>query len=306
MDTLAVIGTLDDTWQEKIRQCRPDLNVLFYTTAHDLAALPDPRITILAAGGGRATGLLLPLLPNLRWIQTWSAGVDGLIESLPDHVTLTTMKGLGQQTVAEHAMALLLSLTRILPNSATTERRCQVPLPSLAGLTQVIVGYGHIGQEIGRLSEAFGMKVMGVRNHPQPGQWALSDLTQLLPLADVVTLACPLTEATYRLMNAKSLSLLGPNAFLINIARAEVVDQEALLHVLKTRAIGGAGLDVTTPEPLPAGHPLLQLPNVVVTPHVAGNLPDYMQRAAAILIQNLENDFNGRPLLNPARRNDGY
>lgn len=306
MELLAIIGPITIAWKDKIEHCRPDLEVVVYPSTKEFVKNPNPGVTILAAGGGLPTAKLIPLLPRLRWIQTWSAGIDGLIESVPDHITVTTMKGLGEKAVAEHAIALLLSLTRIRPNSPTQERSRQIPLETLDGKTHLIIGYGHIGQRIGVLSQAFGMEVMGVRNHPEPNQFHLSDLPQLLPLADVITLAAPLTPSTYHIIDAKSLSKVSSHAILINIARAELVDQEALWEALVTHRLGGAGLDVTTPEPLPEGHPLLSLDSVVVTPHVAGNFPNYFDRALALLMKNLINDFQGHALENTVHLPDGY
>lgn len=306
MELLALIGPVTTEWQDRILHCRPDLEVAVYPSAKELADNPNPGVTILAAGGGLSTAKLIPLLPRLRWIQTWSAGIDGLIESVPDRITVTTMKGLGEQAVAEHAIALLLWLTRIRPNSPTQERSRQIPLETLEGKTHLIIGYGHIGQRIGVLSQAFGMKVMAVRNHPGSNQFHFSDLPRLLPLADVITLAAPLTPSTYHIIDSESLSRVSSHAILINIARAELVDQDALWESLVTHRLGGAGLDVTTPEPLPEGHPLLNLASVVVTPHVAGNFPDYFDRASALLMQNLINDYQGHALENAVRISDGY
>lgn len=307
-DVLAVVGSISDGWQQRIRESRPDLPVLFYADPRDLENHCDPRITIVAAGGGRATRSLCEKLPRLRWLQTFSAGVDGVVDALPAPVIITSMKGLNQVAVAQHAMAFILALTRLTPNPASTPHAQQVPLKTLEGLTHLIIGYGHIGQQIGEYSAHFGMVVHGISRTPRPDQnvFAWSQLDQHIEAADVITLACPLTPSTWHLINSERLSRMQSGTLLINIARGEVVDQDALLTSLTNGHLGGAGLDVTTPEPLPADHPLLQLPNVVVTPHVAGNLPDYMDRAAAWLIDNLERDRDGRPLLNQVNRADGY
>ena len=307
-DVLAVVGTISDRWQQRIRESRPDLTVLFYANPKDLEHHCDPRITILAAGGGRATRNLCEKLPRLRWLQTFSAGVDGVVDALPSHVMITSMKGLNQVAVAQHAMALILSLIRLAPNPASASHAEQVPLRTLEGMVHLIIGYGHIGQQIGKYSVHFGMTVHGISRTPRPDHnvFAWSELDQKIGDADVVTLACPLTPSTAGLINHERLLRMKSGALLINIARGEVVDQDALLTSLTSGHLGGAGLDVTTPEPLPKNHPLLQVPCVVVTPHVAGNLPDYMDRAAAWLIDNLEHDRDGRPLQNLVNRADGY
>lgn len=307
-DVLAVVGKISDRWQQRIRESRPDLTVLFYANPKDLEHHCDPRITILAAGGGRATRNLCKKLPRLRWLQTFSAGVDGVVDALPSHIIIASMKGLNQIAVAQHAMAFILALTRLTPNPASTPHAEQVPLRTLEGMVHLIIGYGHIGQQIGEYSGHFGMTVLGISRTPRPDQnvFAWSQLDQKIGTADVITLACPLTPSTTRLINHERLLHMKSGALLINIARGAVVDQDALLTSLARGHLGGAGLDVTTPEPLPEDHPLLQLPNVLVTPHVAGNLPDYMDRAAAWLIDNLERDRDGRPLQNLVNRADGY
>ncbi len=307
-EVLAVIGNLTEQWQHRIKESRPDLTMVFYSEPHDLENHLDPRITILAAGGGRVTRAICEKLPHLRWLQTFSAGVDGVVQDLAPQVTITSMKGLNQVAVAQHAMAFLLGLTRLAPNPPSTPRSHLVPLRTLEGMRHLIVGYGHIGRQIGEYSLHFGMTVEGISRRARPDQnvatW--SELDRRIGQADVITLACPLTAETSGLIDRNRLQRIKPGAFLINIARGEVVDQDALVESLTAGHLGGAGLDVTTPEPLPSGHPLLQFPNVLVTPHVAGNLPDYMDRAAAWLIDNLERDRDGRPLLNVVNRSDGY
>ena len=305
-DVLAVVGPGGARWRERLQQSRPGLTVLFFEEAPPLEQPIDPRITILAASGGHSTAQLCARLPHLRWLQTFSAGIDAVVHDVPNRVLITTVKGLSQEAVAEHAMALLLHLTRIAPNLPTTPRDQQVPLDTLAGKTHLIVGYGHIGRQIGLFSEAFGMKVRAVRYHPASGEWGLDAIDDLLGSADVVTLACPLTEQTRHLINRKRLQRMRSKCLLINIARAEVVNQDDLCEALRLGEIGGAGLDVTVPEPLPAGHPLLQMHNVVVTPHVAGNVPDYLDRAMAILVENLQRDYAAQPLINVVARADGY
>lgn len=307
-EILAVVGDIADSWQLRIKEARPDLDMVFYSDPQAFENQLDSRITILAAGGGRATRNLCAKLPKLRWLQTFSAGVDGVVEALPPNVTITSMKGLNEVAVAQHAMAFILSLTRLTPNPALTPRGKQVPLPTLEGMRHLIVGYGHIGRRIGEYSKHFGMTVEGISRTAQSAQnvWAWSELDRRLGLADVITLACPLTTATTRLINRDRLQQMKPGALLINIARGEVIDQDALVESLAGGHLGGAGLDVTIPEPLTEGHALLQFPNVVVTPHVAGNLPDYMDRAAAWLIDNLQRDRDGRPLLNVVDRSTGY
>lgn len=250
---------------------------------------------------------LMLQMPRLRWIQALSAGVDGIAPYVPPGVEITNVRGMHREAVAEHALGLLLTVERVLPFQSGRGPRGGVR--PLDGRTHVIVGFGSIGQEIGRLSEAFGMRVMGVRRHPDSGdgrQFAMSELDRLLPEADVVTMACALTPETRRLLNAERLALLSPQAVVINIARAQVIDQEALVAALTAGRIGGAGLDVTDPEPLPPDHPLRAFSNVAVTPHIAGVMPDYSERALSIFSNNLERYLEGGPLFNVVDRELGY
>ncbi len=307
-EILAVVGNINAMWQQRIKASRPDLTVSFYSDAQDLEHHLDPGITILAAGGGRATQNICSQLPQLRWLQTFSSGVDGVIQAVAPHVTITSMKGLNQIAVAQHAMAFILSLTRLTPNLGSTPRSQQVLLATLEDKVHLIVGYGHIGQQIGAYSITFGMTVDAMSRTARPDQniSGFSELDERITQADVITLACPLTPETTRLIDRERLQRVKPGTLLINIARGEVVDQDAVVDALAEGRLGGAGLDVTIPEPLPMDHPLLKFPNVLITPHVAGNLPDYMDRAAVWLIDNLERDRDGRPLTHVVNRSDGY
>lgn len=274
-------------------------------------AFPEDTEILVANGSAYKSedspASLMLRMPKLRWIQALSAGVDGITPHVPPGVAITNVRGMHREAVAEHALGLLLAVVRFLPFQGGRGPRGGVK--PLDGQTHVIVGFGSIGQEIGRLSEAFGMRVQGVRRHPESSdrrQFAMSEFDGLLPEADVVTMACALTPETRFLLNAGRLALLPPHAVVVNIARAQVIDQEALVEALAAGRIGGAGLDVTDPEPLPADHPLRGFPNVAVTPHIAGVMPDYAERALSIFSDNLERYLEGRPLLNEVDRELGY
>lgn len=285
--------------------------IRFYRFPNASAALAEvsPDTTILAAPGDINTAPLLAKLPRLKWIQALSAGIDGIADVIPPDVVVTNLRGVTKDTVAEQALALLLALRRILPNAPTTPRSQTVGLRPLGGDRHLIVGYGSIGREIGRLSAAFGMDVTGLRLRPDPArpeERSYAELDDWLSWADVVTLACPLTPQTQNLLNRSRIDRLAPHAMIINIARAQVLDQAALLDALADGRLAGAGLDVTDPEPLPADHPLLALPNVVITPHIAGDLPDAGTRAITIFRENLTRYLAGLPLTHPVDRRLGY
>lgn len=303
-ETVAVLGDLEPRWRHRLLRS----GTVRVVTVPAGEPIPE-ETTVLAGTGLRPRMAAIERLRRLRWVHVFAVGVDGVVEHLPAGVTLTNSAGFNADTVAEHALALLLAVRRIAANPPTAPRSALHPIPPLAGDRHLIIGFGHIGQALGRMSEALGMTVRGVRTRPDPSdprQVGLAQLEGELAQADVITLACALTPATRRLMNRERIARLKPTAVMVNIARAGVIDQDALLEALAGEAIFGAGLDVTEPEPLPTDHPLLTLPRVVVTPHVAGNLPDYRERTLAQFAQNLDRYLAGKPLLWQVDRTHGY
>lgn len=259
---------------------------------------------------------------NLAWVQAMSAGVDRYITIEPlvenDYIVLTNFRGVHGPAIADHAMAMLLSLTRNLPvYSADNSTRRSTDESSLrptalAGKTMLVVGVGGIGSEIGQRAHGFGMRVIGTRRSkapPPPGfdHVGLSDdLDSLLPEADVVAIAVPLTAETAGLFNAERFGLMKQDSFLINIARGKVVDTDALVDALKSGKLAGACLDVTDPEPLPEDHVLRDFPNVIITPHVAGISEVTNERSRALLKENIRRFGAGEPLLNVVDKKAGY
>ncbi|MFG0274266.1 MAG: D-2-hydroxyacid dehydrogenase [Phycisphaerales bacterium] len=261
--------------------------------------------------------------PNLVWVQSRSAGVDrymsldGLVNN--DRIVLTNMRAAHGPTIADHSMAMLLSLTRGLRGYDALQRegRWLRDLPdtepiALQGRTMLVVGFGGIGSEIGVRAHAFGMRIIATRRSAAQGpDWVermgtADDLMAMLPEADVVALAVPLTPETEHLIDAAAFAAMKPGAYLINIARGRVVDTNAMLDALRSGRLAGAGLDVTDPEPLPAGHPLWREPNVIITPHVAGVADLTRDRAFALLRENIRRFDAGEPLLNVVDKQAGY
>jgi D-2-hydroxyacid dehydrogenase (NADP+) len=168
----------------------------------------------------------------------------------------------------------------------------------LGGKTVVVVGFGRIGQRVGRLAKAFDCKVIGVRRDVVTSPDAdrvvsIRELGSVLPQADVVVLTCPLTAETEGLINAQTLALMKPTAQLINVARGRVVDEPALIEALQNERIAAAGLDVTIDEPLPAVSPLWSMPNVIITPHSAGETGRYEANVIDLLEDNLARLWRG-------------
>jgi phosphoglycerate dehydrogenase-like enzyme len=246
---------------------------------------------------------LVERAPRLRFIQSISAGTDQFDRERLARagIRLASAQGANERAVAEHAMALILALTRQL-HLARDRQAGRVWRPmigdrlrredELDGKTLVIVGLGRIGTRLAGLARAFGMRVVGVRRQAAPSPAAdevvaLSDLRDALAAADVVALTCPLTPETEGLIGRDALAALPPASLLVNVARGRVVDEGALLEALRGGRLAGAGLDCFHEEPLPPGSPFWTLPNVVVTPHSAGETRRYETNVIDILIDNL-------------------
>jgi D-2-hydroxyacid dehydrogenase (NADP+) len=252
--------------------------------------------------------------PKLRLIQSISAGTDQFSRSLLRErgIRLASAQGGNEIAVAEHAIALMLALTRHLHLARDFQSgqhwRPMIGDPGrredeLNGKTLMIVGLGRIGQRLARLADAFGMTVVGVKREPQstPGVARLmtpSHLLDALPQADFVALTCPLTPETEGLIGAAALAAMKPGAYLINVARGRVVDEPALIDALRRGAIAGAALDCVHEEPLPASSELWYFPNVLVTPHSAGETRRYESRIVDLLLENIRRLEAGSALLN--------
>ena len=252
--------------------------------------------------------------PQLRWVHAHSAGADRPIygELRARGVAVSTSSGANAPVVAQSALAGLLALARRLPALMQAQAACrwaplqQGPaLPDLEGQTAVLVGWGPIAQTLQPWLAMLGLRTLVVRRSAVPAAPTGSKLETLpftrleeaLPRADWLILACPLTEDTWRLIDATALAQLRPSAMLINVARGEVVDEAALIAALNSGGLAGAFLDVFEVEPLPAASQLWQLPGVIVTPHCAGHSDGNADRVAAIFIDNLARWLRGEALV---------
>lgn len=264
-----------------------------------------------------ATGVFYDALrqaPRLRWVHSHAAGADRPIfqELIARGVQVTTSSGANAGVVVQTALAGLLALARRFPRMRAAQQShtwaplIKTGLPrDLAGQTVVIMGWGPIGQQLGALLTALGLHVVAVRRHARPATAAVEtvtyeDLTAILPRADWLVLACPLTERTRALVNAQALACLPNGAHLVNVARGEIVDEAALVFALQSGKLAGACLDVFEHEPLPADSPLWDLPNVIVTPHSAGFSDGNAAKVEQMFLDNLAGWLVGRPLHNLA------
>jgi phosphoglycerate dehydrogenase-like enzyme/glyoxylase-like metal-dependent hydrolase (beta-lactamase superfamily II) len=246
---------------------------------------------------------------GLRWIQSEHAGVENELspELVASKIVLTNAQRLHGPNTADQAFALLLALTR-----GVKKGNGESKLQELHGQTMLVVGLGGIGSQISRRAHAFGMRVMAIdpKDMERPAcVFSLSKpakLMELLPQADVVMLSCPLTGETRGLIGAEQLKAMKKSAYLINIARGGIVQTPALVEALENKTIAGAGLDVTDPEPLPEGHALTKMANVVLTPHTAGESPGAADRKWRLIRENVRRFAAGEPLLCVVDKAKGY
>ena len=281
-------------------------------TLEELAAkLPDADVLVVSQmwKNELAVGA-----PKLRFIQSISAGVDQYDqEVLRGHgIRLASAAGVTAQAVAEHAMALILALRRHLhtgrDNQAQKHWRGMIShIPSredqLGGKTLLIIGLGRVGTRLAKLAKAFEMRVVATRRDASHGGEGVDRvyrhdrLPELLPSADIVVLTCPLTPDTQNLIDATALAAMKPSAHLINVARGRIVNEDALIQALQEQRLAAAGLDVTREEPLPASSPLWTMPNVLITPHKAGETQRIEEAVIDLLMENLERLWRGEAVL---------
>jgi phosphoglycerate dehydrogenase-like enzyme len=241
---------------------------------------------------------VLAKLPRLRLIQLMSAGAENIIPFVPPGVTLCNAQGAHDPAVAEWITAVILAQVRQLPRFMAAQQAgtwAPVRSESLAGQTVLIVGYGSIGEATERTLAPFGVRFERVARRPRPGVMTMDDLPDALPRADIVILLVPVTPATTGLVDARFLAQLHDGALLVNAARGSIVDTSALLAELASGRLRAA-LDVTDPEPLPAGHPLWSAPGLLLTPHVAGAMTTDASRVMALVKDQLARYAAGEPL----------
>lgn len=313
-------GPMDPAKLERMNAAAPNVRCVTAATPEEALRLAP---TVHGADGRLCTPEFLAAADQLVWAQSPSAGVAWLLarEGIKEReeIVVTNMQGVHGPAIAEHVFGMLLTLTRDLGFHQHPEQRGKWSRQgsgreaiALSGRTMLVVGLGGIGREVARRAKGFDMEVHATRrSRREPPayvdrQGTATDLDELLPLADVVVLAVPLTEETEGLIDARALGLMKQGAYLVNIARGRVVDTDALVAALESGRLAGAALDVTEPEPLPPGHPLWEMPNVVITPHVASRASLTSDRRDALLEANLRRFGAGEPLLNVVDKAAGY
>jgi len=276
---------------------------------------------ILVGGGLRPEHLQAG--KKLRWVQTFSAGVEQLLHRsgsnfLRDsNIILTNNQVVQGPEIADHAFAMLLTLTRQIPKYIANRQKGvwqggNEGLLELNGRTAVVIGVGGIGFNIATRAWAFGMTVIGV----DPEDYAMTPivsryvkpdrLDEVLPQADVVFVSAPHTEMSHKMVGSKQFALMKQNSFFIAVSRGSLYDLSSLVTALDSRRLAGAGVDVTDPEPLPQGHALWKFDNVLITPHIAGRSDKDHARMLGTVRENIKRFAAGQPLVNVVDKQKGY
>lgn len=274
-----------------------------------------------AASYGFISRPVIQAAASLRWVQQPSAGVEQLME-IPElvqsNITLTNMQRVYAPEIADQAMGYLLALTRDLGHFIRAQSHQEWPskrpesvLDELTNRTMLVIGLGGIGSEIARRAHAFGMRILATDPKVRERPLFVQELQRpdsfhdLLPRADVIACAAPLTEETRGMIGARQFALMRPGVLLINVARGKLIDTTALIEALDSKRVAAAGLDVTDPEPLPKGHELWTR-NVIITPHTAGQSPGGERRRHELFRENLRRFCSGEMLLNVVDKKVGY
>ena len=325
LQTLLQPGTVD-----RIRALSPDLEIVDASADEDFDfdGLADPELEVIV---GRRAPADLTRVPRLRWLQVGSAGVDHLAKDPPwtKGITVTNGRGVFAVPIGEYVSGAILRVNQPTRRWESDQAVHHWPIDDepvasiVRGRTAVLVGYGSIGREVARQLAALGLRILAVKPRPEvrvdtsyrvPGTGdpdgsiparivSLEALTEVLGDADYLVLTVPLTPESRHMIDAAILAALPSTAWLINVSRGALVDEDALLAAVRGGRLAGAILDVLEEEPLPPDHPLWDAPNVTITPHVSGSTSRFRDD---LIVENVRRYLAGEPLLNLVDPERGY
>jgi len=300
---------LPEKFVDQIRKAAPEREVVQAKNTEELLRLvPDAEILLT----WQLPSPVVARCAHLKWIQSGAAGIENFLlpEITGSDTILTNSSGIHRIQMAEHTLAMMLALARQIHLAV----RAQVEgrwargeiwpgMDELYEKTCGIVGYGDVGQEVASRCRGFGMRIVACdlefpKDAGLDGRYSPDELHSLL--------AVPATPKTEKMISSPEFRVMKPTAFLINVARGSVIDEEALVKALEAGEIAGAGLDVFAQEPLPEGHPFYKMENVILFPHLGGATPRYWERGTEFFCQNLKRYLTGQPLINVIDKRKGY
>ncbi len=309
----------DDALLQELQSVTPEAKIVAANEDNTLREIADADGYI-----GDITSAEVRAGKNLKWVGLMSAGVDHVLfpkdgsSDLRDSgITLTNNKIVQGPEIADHALAMLLMLSRNLYALYRNDQQ-EVWNPrsfhgiELSGKTAVVVGVGGIGTQIAVRANAFGMTVIGVDPQDKPFLPFVKKVVKpdefddVLPQADVVFLSVPDTPKSHKMMGARQFGLMKKDSYFIAVSRGGIYDVNGLVKALDEKRLAGAGVDVTDPEPLPKGHALWKFPNVVITPHIAGRSDQDAARMVGTIKENIRRFVEGKPLINVVDKQKGY
>jgi phosphoglycerate dehydrogenase-like enzyme len=318
--TILVLGNPAARHLASLDQLPGDTRIITGENANAFqAAAPEAHVVLLAGYSAELLRSLWPELRQLQWVHSLWAGLEATLfpELVESPVILTNGRGVFARSLGEFALAGMLHFAKNLSRMKAQQASARwesFDVEELHGHTLGIVGYGSIGRVAAERARAFGMRILALRRHPEKcgddrrvdRAYAPGQLNELLAASDYILVAAPLTPETRGLIGEAAFAAMKPNAVLINLGRGPVVVEAQLVRALRERRIRGAVLDVFDEEPLPAGHPLWSLDNVLLSPHTADHTDTWLQEAVDLFLENYRRFAAGEPLLNVTDKRLGY
>jgi phosphoglycerate dehydrogenase-like enzyme len=323
MDHITVLVLADPTEPRlaMLEELPPETGIAVGNSAEAFVrAAPDATVIFNWSLMGDLQREVFRMCPNVQWVHSRSAGLDGLLfpELVESPVRLTNGRGVYSESLGEFVVGAILyfakDLRRMVCNQAAGAWE-PFDIVEVSGQTVGIVGYGDIGRAVATRVHALGMRVLAVKRHGPPARetdpfaeriYGPEGRIEMISRSDYVVAAAPLTPETAGMIGERELAAMKPDAVLINVGRGPVIDEAALVKALSERRIKGAALDVFDIEPLPQGHPFYKLENVLLSPHCADHTPDWMDRAMQFFLAQFERFRKGEPLRNVVDKKLGY
>lgn len=322
-DELKVLISFDlpSNYVNKIQKVSSSIEIVQSKDRQEALRYAEDSDVLLA---GYFSEELFAAAKKLKWIQTWGAGVDRILtpEVVASNVVVTNASGVHPTPISEHVLGLMVCFSRKLhlfirnqekKRWETSESDAAYQIEELEGQTVGIVGFGRIGTEVARKAKCLGMRVIATKRDASQGAsnavdelFGPTDLAKLLAVSDFVVLSLPLTKETQGMISEPQFKSMKKTAYLINVSRGRIVQENVLIKALKEKWIAGAGLDTFEEEPLPKTSELWALKNVIITPHVAGQTSYYMERLTDIFCENLKRFIRKKPLMNLVDKTLGY